>query len=149
MPRHRQQSAVHPQTGRVDVDEQLVALLEHLWAAGSDTAFSCQGDADEAAQIGFVGWRALCAALELMAQAALAGGDRELFLRMAQCGIDPRDATPVSGTPWKIEAWPDLWWKASAPRPSTWPADEFLFCVLTLPHADLAPLERVLSHTPV
>lgn len=140
MPSHRQQPTMHPRQGRTEVDELLAPVLEQLWGAGCDTAFSCQGDTNEPAQIGFVGWRALTTGLDLMAERVIASGNRRLFLRMAQCSIDPQDGSPVRGTSWLIQAHPTLWWRARAPRPPSWPHDDFLFCVLTFPSDDLDPL---------
>lgn len=110
---------------------------------GCNTAFSCQGDREEPASIGFVGWSSLQTALSFLADTAVEIGERELFLRMAQCSIDPLSGAKVAGKVWTIEAWPDLWWRARRPRPARWATDQYLFCVLFFPTEDLDPITKI------
>ena len=114
------------------VDEHLADLLVPLWREGCETVFSCQGDEDEAATIGFVGAEALESALIWLDNLIIEFGDVPMRRRLQQRSEEPGS--------WGVRAWPRMWFKSGLHVCPYKEPPGLMYYELSLPHRDVLVL---------
>jgi hypothetical protein len=123
-----------PDGSTVMIDEGIAAVIQFVWGLGCETLFSCEGNADSPATIGFY------TADEMeRAFAALDG-----LCRRQGGGVSSGTDGDHFGLWWHARAWPRIWYAAR--RDSPWRPEPpgLMYYQLAIPPADVDRLRRVL-----